>query len=106
MPQHSVEDIVAAFHAEGLTDAAPHNLGLARFCRDPTEYARALKRCQPQPTRLRVVTMPADQPDTCDQTYTCPCEKCRGNVASITPKGAGAAAFKVRAPRVAERHAA
>ncbi len=62
MPQHSIEHIVAVFHEEGLTDAAPHNLGLAAYCRDPREYARALKACQPsEPTRLRVLTMSPDQ---------------------------------------------
>jgi hypothetical protein len=36
---------------------------------------------------LRIVTMPSDQPEPCDGTYTCPCTGCRGDVDQLVARG-------------------
>lgn len=52
-----------------------HALGLMAYARDMQAYAAALE--PSQPTRLRVVTMPADdERPNCRGTMTCPCEAC------------------------------
>ncbi len=76
-----------------------HDPGLMRHAPDLEAYARALDRCRPQPTRLRVVTMGADDRPDCDGSMTCPCQRCGVARSKIAAKGAGRAQFKVRVPR-------
>lgn len=82
-------------HERCVCPDAPHAYSLRDHAPDPDAYDHAIG----TPTRLHIVTAGAPTGPPCDGTYVCPCERCRGNVASITPKGAGAAAFKVRHAR-------
>jgi hypothetical protein len=67
---------------------------LRDYARDQTAYDNALN--QAQPTRLHVVTTgPPNQP-SCNGSMTCSCQACSTERASISAKGAGPAAFRVR----------
>lgn len=73
---------------------APQPTSLRDYAPDKTAYDKALN--QAQPTRLRIVTTgPPNQP-LCNGTMTCSCQACSIERASISPKGPGPAAFRVR----------
>ncbi|HET6502122.1 MAG TPA: hypothetical protein VFG87_15305 [Amycolatopsis sp.] len=70
---------------------APQPASLRDHAADHDAYDQAIG----APTRLHIVTAGPPVGPPCDGTYTCPCPSCRGNVTTITPKGAGPAAFRV-----------
>lgn len=89
MPTHSTAGIIAALRAEGI-DCEAHQLGLAAHCRDPREYAQALKACQP--TTLRVLTMQGNQgidltTPPCSGSMLCDCPSCEAERAAAIKRG-------------------